>query len=91
MNPIDADRNRIDFIRQKQPDTIESSNNPRVSPRICNTGDQLIDLLALVKKSPESTTSPQRLNEIKTEIHSNSYSIDFDELINNILASDYEF
>lgn len=91
MITIDNDRSWIGLVRQKQnqADVTDGKINKQEG-HVRNTNDiQLVDLLALVKNSPEVIIHSERLNQIRMEIHSNTYSMDFDSLVDNILVSDY--
>lgn len=91
MITIDNDRSWIGLIRQKQnqPDVVDVKKG-NLQGSIRQSGDtQLVDLLSLVKNSPEMTISTERLEQLRNDIQSNTYSIDMDSLIENILVSDY--
>lgn len=91
MITIDNDRSWIGLIRQKQnqPDVPEGKM-ANLEGAIRQGGDtQLIDLLSLVKQSPEMSIATERLQQIRNAIHADTYSIDLDSLVENILVSDH--
>lgn len=91
MITIDNDRNWIGLIQQKQ-NQLDAMDGKKSSPDglIKQSGEtQLVDLLSLVNKSPDMTVATERLVQLRSDINSNTYSIDLDRLVDNILASDH--
>lgn len=91
MITIDNDRSWVGLIQQK-PNQAEvadgkSANNDGFIKN--SSENQLVDLLALVKNSPQMSIQNERLNQLRMEINSDTYSIDLDSLVENVLVSDY--
>jgi anti-sigma28 factor (negative regulator of flagellin synthesis) len=92
VNPIDNDRPWIGFVRQNQNPTEITGNKPNNHEVFARKSSetQLAGLLLLIKDAPEISFYNERINQLKAEIRSNTYDLDLDNLVENILASDYE-
>lgn len=91
MITIDNDRNWIGLIQQKQNqlDAIDGKKSNLDGLIKQSSETQLVDLLSLVKKSPDMSIATERLEQLRSDISSNTYFIDLDSLVDNILASDH--
>jgi hypothetical protein len=88
VNTIDTDRMGINFIRQSQtpPDAV---NNRKITDEVPSTRKsetQLADLLQLVN----SVDSDSQLRQLKAAVQADAYVINYDDLVDNILASDHD-
>lgn len=92
MNPINTNNPSVSFIQQK-PSLDNSLVAQHKANNIVNKAidtNQLTNLLLSVNNAPESQVYTERLSQIKAALNADTYCIDFDELVNNVLVSDHE-
>lgn len=89
MNPVDADKSGIGFLRQTQSSADASQARPAKTALHAEKrgGDQLIDLLNLIRTTPElDSAHSARLEQLKASVRSDTYHPDLDLLTDNVVA-----
>lgn len=92
MNSINTNNPSLSFIHQQSSTDNSAVAQYKTNDTANKTMDtnQLTHLMLSVKNAPETSMHNERLNQIKAALQSDTYCIDFDELIHNVLVSDHE-
>lgn len=92
MNPINTNNSSFSCIQQQPSldNSLVAQQKPNDIVNKAMDTNQLTNLLLSVNNAPESQVHTERLNQIKAALHADTYCIDFDELVNNVLVSDHE-
>lgn len=92
MKPIDIDRAALNPIQQPRIQEHVKVNHEMAQSvsESKREDDSIMRLLSLVSVSEGISSHLERLAQIKAEIDSDSFQIDYDALANNILVSEYE-
>ncbi len=88
MKPIDLDASGKRFIQNvsTQPRSVLAKNNDAAAVVSQKTAKgQIADLLRLVQNTPETPVENTRINQLIKDIKSDTYSIDFDALTDEII------
>ncbi len=86
MKPIDCDKTGTVFIQKKpvQPKAVLANQQRADAAAHKTPAGKISDLVSLIQQSSIAMTDDERINQIRHAIQSNTYTIDFDTLADNL-------